>query len=336
MDFLALSEPYLSIYEFILGRLKLNELLEIITEYKRSADDNLRLLYDILKNVEMYKVSTIFDKLITLLRNTSKGSISANKVVIKLFVLETLIPFLILIHREHYTIDNDILLSMYREYGEGYDIWNKLDKRDLAEKFLKAQGFIAGIIGYKMLKDNKLDMAEKMFKKARDIHIITGDNDLLLTDLFNLGITATEKNDFKSAVTFFEEALKVNDKDKEIWRNLGVSLRALGKHNNAIKCFRKALELDENYTDAKYNLAHTLLEGYSINKRNVKWMKEGLKITSELLEKGWKWTLTTLLLLGAFYFSIEEYDKAAKHFNDAVDIILLRKYKNSTMFEIIE
>lgn len=333
MDPLSLNEPYLSIYEFILGRLKLRELLEVIEEYQElKKDEILNLIYDVLKNIDEYQLGNLLSLLVEIIKRIKRNT--TEEIVVKLLVLETLIPFLMLIHKEEYTIDQKMLYKIYLEYDFAQKIWRGLGKQKQAEKFLKAKGFLAGMLGYKFLKEKKYRKAIKMFTSAKEIHMLTGENNLLLIDLYNLGIASARSKDFSRAIMFFNEAIKIDDQDKEIWRNLGIAYRNIDKYNEAIQCFKKAIELDEGYFDAKYNLAHTLLEGYSLNKRRIRWMKDGLTIANNLLDKGWKWTLNVLLLLGAFYFSIEDYLKAAEMFNQAVDIIQRKKYSASTTFEI--
>jgi tetratricopeptide (TPR) repeat protein len=44
----------------------------------------------------------------------------------------------------------------------------------------------------------------------------------------------------------------------EAWNNLGTVLADLEEHEEALKAFRKTLQLDPLYIDAHYNLADTL------------------------------------------------------------------------------
>lgn len=42
------------------------------------------------------------------------------------------------------------------------------------------------------------------------------------------------------------------------WNNKGLSLYALGRYNEALYCYDKALEVQPNYANAWYNKAKTL------------------------------------------------------------------------------
>lgn len=49
---------------------------------------------------------------------------------------------------------------------------------------------------------------------------------------------------FDEALSFIEQALLVNTNSAEIWNLKGAALRSLGRYDEAIECFNKALELD--------------------------------------------------------------------------------------------
>lgn len=66
-------------------------------------------------------------------------------------------------------------------------------------------------------------------------------------NLFNKGQDAHEKGDFKTALTFYEEALKIAPEFPEAEYQRGSALKSLGKYAEAEKSFRRALELRENW-----------------------------------------------------------------------------------------
>jgi tetratricopeptide (TPR) repeat protein len=65
--------------------------------------------------------------------------------------------------------------------------------------------------------------------------------------LFNQGQDAHEKGDFKAALRFYEEALKLAPEFPEAEYQKGSALQSLGRETEAERSFRRALELRENW-----------------------------------------------------------------------------------------
>ena len=65
-----------------------------------------------------------------------------------------------------------------------------------------------------------------------------------LDDLIKNGKNFLESGDFERALSFFDQALLIDQNDAELWNFKGVSLRSLGRYNEAIDCFNKSLEID--------------------------------------------------------------------------------------------
>ncbi|MEO9310078.1 MAG: tetratricopeptide repeat protein [Nitrososphaera sp.] len=49
---------------------------------------------------------------------------------------------------------------------------------------------------------------------------------------------------FEEALSNFEQALLLDQKNAQIWNLKGATLRSMGRYDEAIECFNKALELD--------------------------------------------------------------------------------------------
>lgn len=49
---------------------------------------------------------------------------------------------------------------------------------------------------------------------------------------------------FEDALGFFEQALLLNQTDPDLWNYKGISLRSLGRYEEAMECFNKSLEID--------------------------------------------------------------------------------------------
>ncbi|HXG73275.1 MAG TPA: tetratricopeptide repeat protein [Candidatus Nitrosotenuis sp.] len=49
---------------------------------------------------------------------------------------------------------------------------------------------------------------------------------------------------FEEALSNFEQALLLDQKNAQLWNLKGAALRSMGRYDEAIECFNKALELD--------------------------------------------------------------------------------------------
>ena len=65
-----------------------------------------------------------------------------------------------------------------------------------------------------------------------------------LEDLIKNGKNFLESGDFEKALSFFDQALLLDKNDPELWNFKGVSLRSMGRYDEAIECFNKSLEID--------------------------------------------------------------------------------------------
>jgi len=65
-----------------------------------------------------------------------------------------------------------------------------------------------------------------------------------IDDLVDKGNRFLEAGKFEEALGFFDQALLLNQNDPELWNHKGVTLRSMGRYNEAIECFNKSLELD--------------------------------------------------------------------------------------------
>ena len=65
-----------------------------------------------------------------------------------------------------------------------------------------------------------------------------------IEDLVDKGKRLLEADKFEEALGFFDQALLLNQNDPELWNHKGVTLRSMGRYDDAIDCFNKSLELD--------------------------------------------------------------------------------------------
>ena len=77
---------------------------------------------------------------------------------------------------------------------------------------------------------------------------------------YNLGFGLAQLGRHQEAVEAYERALEIEPDYGFAHNNLGNALNKVGKREEAIRHFRKALELDPTYAEAHHNLANVLVE----------------------------------------------------------------------------
>jgi len=65
-----------------------------------------------------------------------------------------------------------------------------------------------------------------------------------ISDLVAKGQSFLEDGKFDEALGFFEQALLLNQDDPDLWNNKGITLRSMGRYEEAMECFNRSLKLD--------------------------------------------------------------------------------------------
>ena len=65
-----------------------------------------------------------------------------------------------------------------------------------------------------------------------------------ISDLVAKGQSFLEDGKFDDALGFFEQALLLNQNDPDLWNNKGITLRSMGRYEEAMECFNRSLKLD--------------------------------------------------------------------------------------------
>ncbi len=65
-----------------------------------------------------------------------------------------------------------------------------------------------------------------------------------MDDLVKKGKELLAEGDFEQALSYFEQAVLLDLKNAEIWNLKGATLRSMGRYDEALECFNRALELD--------------------------------------------------------------------------------------------
>ena len=62
--------------------------------------------------------------------------------------------------------------------------------------------------------------------------------------LIKKGTENLHEGNFESALSFFEQALLLEPENPDLWNQKGITLRSLGRYDEASECYNKSLQLD--------------------------------------------------------------------------------------------
>jgi Flp pilus assembly protein TadD len=79
-------------------------------------------------------------------------------------------------------------------------------------------------------------------------------------DYLNEALVLERQGDFDAAVTSYRLALRERPDDLKILQNMAIALTKIGRVEEAVRAYRKALELDPALSGAHYGLAFLLIK----------------------------------------------------------------------------
>ena len=95
-----------------------------------------------------------------------------------------------------------------------------------------------------------IDRFERSILKTEGVNL---DTYVKNQEMFNQAVNAMERKDWERAIDGFQETLKVLKNHTQCYGNLGICLAKLGKKEQAIDAFNRALKIDPNYEPAIFN-----------------------------------------------------------------------------------
>lgn len=71
-----------------------------------------------------------------------------------------------------------------------------------------------------------------------------------IDELVTKGKALLDEGKFEDALSYFEQALVLDQDNADLWNHKGVALRSLGRYQEALECFNKSLEIEPRDKDA--------------------------------------------------------------------------------------
>ncbi len=78
-------------------------------------------------------------------------------------------------------------------------------------------------------------------------------------DYLNEALALERQGDYEAALTSYRLALRDNPVDLRVIQNMAIAFTKTNRHDEAIRFYRKALEIDQSLAGAHYGLAFLLL-----------------------------------------------------------------------------
>ena len=66
----------------------------------------------------------------------------------------------------------------------------------------------------------------------------------LIDKLIMLGKKQLDDAQYNDALNSFEQAILLNQNDPDLWNFKGVTLRSLGRYDEAVECFNRSVKID--------------------------------------------------------------------------------------------
>lgn len=106
--------------------------------------------------------------------------------------------------------------------------------------------------GYLLMEKGEYGLAFLDFKQALRLNSGYNESRYIYLNLGNLYLDIGKRQE---AIATFKKALEINPRDAEVYFNLGVVYEAQGNKEDALAAYKKTIELNPSHTKACYNLA---------------------------------------------------------------------------------
>ena len=169
--------------------------------------------------------------------------------------------------------------------------------------------------------DNKIDSLQEII----DLHLSNNDTSEIFNTYYQLAKQLRNESRYYESGVYFENALEfANDQQQmKIYNNLGTICWYKGEYDEAMRMYRKILELSELSKNQKYqaialnNIGFVYAE-HNNQQKSLEYYQKALKIRLKIKNK--KGIAQSYLNIGSSYFSIDSFSKALHFFDLSLKI----------------
>lgn len=151
----------------------------------------------------------------------------------------------------------------------------------------------------------------------QEMHCNSKNHDALIA--YSLGTDAFKNNDYKSAVSYLDKAIKLDSTFCDAWNNLGVACRYAGKWKSGYWALIRAIMLDTTYYVSWLNMSEHMMWANDTTNA-IKSIKNLLRNSPNDYQG--------IFALGKLYYQLAEFDSSMKY----IDLSLTMKQNNEAKF----
>lgn len=149
----------------------------------------------------------------------------------------------------------------------------------------------------------RLDQAAPLYQEALTINPVHADA------LHYFGGLHHQRRDHAAAAALLDHALEIEPANAACWSNRGLIAAALGRYDEAQRCYWQALQLQPDFADARNNLGVTL-QAQGEHEAAVRQYREAVALNPSLVD--------ARLNLGTALARLEHYDEALACYEQAL------------------
>ena len=164
---------------------------------------------------------------------------------------------------------------------------------------------------YTSFYELRSDLEPLLKQKTGEIIRIPAGKKVETWDLCLKGVSLISLGRYDEAIRLFDKALELDPRDAEVWTNKGLSLFKLGRKDEAIRCFDKAIEIDPRVAEA-WNNKGTILNELGRYDDAIRCLDKAILLDSR--DAG-IWANK-----GRSFFSLGRKDEALRCFDKAIEI----------------
>ena len=134
---------------------------------------------------------------------------------------------------------------------------------------------------------------------------------LTVEETFDLAVKSYQKKEFHTAEKLYKEVLKKHPDHANTYVNLGMVLKKLEKHKEAVDCYEKAIKINPNDPNPHYNLGN-LYKNFDKYEEAINFYNKAIEINPNNAD--------VYNNLGNVFKDLNEYKKAINCYTKAIEI----------------